>query len=325
MKENRIPFKRQFGVIIAESSMSNYNGDIDADNAPRTLSDGRGWISPPCIKHKIRMMIEDHKTPLWQEIVNSLDIKNPDHYHIFESPLKGFDCTTPQEAIKLLKKEIKTKGENIFLKYWDHRVFGATSLEGKEKISKGEDKEKTSKDKNKKTEKDDKNDSFKFKRTGCIQMPPLVSIDPVRLVTGTLTKANPLRKELYEKGDSDIAPLAYKVSEYDVFCGIYTINPNDAAKSNTAYTDIELFKFVLPHIFKFSLSALRSNMNMVKIYHASHESILGSFSESKFKTYCTPILKEGIDIPTSLDSYNIKSLDKVKAQFPKIEIRDLCN
>lgn len=304
--------KREFGLIFVESCMSNYNGDPDEDNKPRTLSDGTGLISPVCFKHRIREMIEDHKSPIWEHVKKLLDL-DEEHYHIWESPVKGYDVATPLDAKEFWSKLVKESGKEALLKrFWDQRVFGTTALE-----------ENKNKGKKKSQEEGEQDQHMKFIRTGCVAVSPLTSLAPIEIVSKTISKGNPLEDKLIEDAQGTLAPFSFKVGRHGVFSGFYVINPSKAHYTGTTKKDIELFKTLIKDALSVSISALRSGVRAVQIINAEHDSPLCSFNESAFLEFCRPeiidkdVLENG---STSLSQYKFKTLEQIQEKFPNVKV-----
>ena len=290
--------KRSIGMIIIEAIGSNPNGNPDEDNMPRTLADGHGLISPVCEKHHIREQLEDHNSVTWEYYKNMLDL-DEESFSIWESQLKGYDSESAKEAKVHWRKLIKDKGANALLeRFWDMRVFGTTMLEKKEK-------------------KDD--DGFVFTRTGCVSISPLISLKPVEVIAQTITKANPLREELLDKNQGDIAPFAFKADRHAIFVGTYVINPARAHLTGTTEKDIEVFKVLITKAFSNSTSACRPCVKEVQVIHAEHDNPIGSFNENELMNFCRPVPKcEGPS--TSMSDYSFVSIDDIKKQFPNINV-----
>ena len=289
--------KRMFGIVIVECDLSNPNGNPDEDNTPRLLLDDHGMISPVCMKHRIRELLEDHDSITWKYLQNKLDL-NEEEFFIWESALKGYDVDGPVEAKKEWDKLVKKNGPEALLKrFWDMRVFGTTALE------KGE------KGKN----------ALNFKRTGVATVTALTSILPLEIISQTITKGNPLRPKLMEKGQGDIAPFGFKIVRHGLYVGQYVINPFRAHHTNTSEKDIEVFKTLLPYAFSNSTSASRAGVRVVQAIHATHSNPLCSFNEGDLFNYCVPQTElEGPS--TSLDDYSFRSINDIQSAFPDIDV-----
>ncbi len=287
--------KRSFGVVFVESILSNYNGDPDADDMPRTLIDGHGLITPVCFKHRIRDLLTDHNGPTWEYLKTQLGLDD-DAYFIWESALKGYDVNTPLEAKnKYWQKMVKKEGyEYLIKRFWDMRVFGTTALE-----TKGED-------------------SLNFTRTGCVSVSPLISLAPVEIINNTITKGNPLEPKLMEKDQGTIAPFGFKVARHAVFSGFYVINPSKAHYTNTTEKDIKIFKSLIPYAFSNSTAASRSGVNVVQAIHVDHDNPLGSFNESEFYNFCRPTFEGGRSV--SISQYKFRTKEEIEKRFPDLTV-----
>lgn len=113
MRENGI--KRVTGLLIIEVRNANPNGDPDQESDPRNRGhDGRGLISAPSFKRKLRDLAEDQAGIVWKSLATGYP---PDEFQILES--RGRD-----------RKMIESMSKDEFQKkYWDARVFGNTFLE----------------------------------------------------------------------------------------------------------------------------------------------------------------------------------------------------
>lgn len=291
--------KRSLGVVFVESVLSNYNGDPDEANMPRTLLDGYGLITPVCFKHKIRDLLADHNGPVWEYLKELLGL-NDEEFFIWESSLKGYDAKNPIEAKeKFWQPIVKKEGEEYLSKrFWDIRVFGTTALETKGK------------------------DALKFTRTGCVTVSPLISLAPIDVISQTITKGNPLRPELMKKDQGDIAPFGFKVARHGVFSGTYVVNPSKAHYTSTTQKDIDVFKLLLSYSFSNSTSASRSGVRVVQVIHFNHDNPLGSFKESDVYEFCQPIVDESAkeNGSISISQYKFKTVEEIKERFPDIDI-----
>jgi len=303
--------KTQFGVVILDVVMSNPNGCIDSDNAPRD-----GWISSQCYKHKVRNLISNKEGVTWDYIKSEMDL-NDDNFNIFESPHKGFDVTSQKEAIKELKEMIKSDGDQIMSdRYWDNRVFGSLSLEKKPPSKKGSKKDSSS----------EEPVPISFKRTGVAQFTPLRSILNLNVIEGTLTKANSLSEDKIEDENSAIGSRAIKVVEHAVYFGYYVINPTDAHVIGTTNKDIDLLKFLMPHAFDCSTSACRAGINTLHVYHAETDSPLSSGDRFAFNNMVIPkAIDPDMYSSKSVEDYSFAAIEDLRKAFPNLKITDLKN
>src|SRR6516164_6414292 len=68
-------FNRGTGLLVIEVCGSNPNGDPDSEGEPRTLgADRRGLISPVSFKRKLRDLLSDHESPIWNAAQKKLQL-----------------------------------------------------------------------------------------------------------------------------------------------------------------------------------------------------------------------------------------------------------
>ena len=63
--------------VVYAAKLSNPNGDPDNDNAPRQNSEGFGYMTPECVKYKIRNVLN---------IMANFGEIDPDTNHLYCSP-----------------------------------------------------------------------------------------------------------------------------------------------------------------------------------------------------------------------------------------------
>jgi len=298
--------KRSTGLIVAECSMSHYNGDPDVNDAPRVTEDNYGILSPQCLKHRTRSLIADPKSVIWDHLKDKFNLSINTH-SIWESRLKGFDAKNAKEANDMARKLVREHGEEAaYKKYWDIRTFGCTALNEK-----------------------DSSDTFRFTRTGCISVAPLLTILPVEIIEQTIMKSYPLSDKYAKEEQCCPAPLGMKVARHGLFVGSYTINPRDAHKTKTTEEDIELFKTLLCASLSTITSSGRSGLRIIQVLHADHDNPLCSFNEQKFIKACTPeVVNESMldnGIPSrSIEDYILQIPEVVTEKMNGIKVVDLC-
>jgi CRISPR-associated protein Csd2 len=237
---------RGTGLIVLEVRHSNPNGDPDAESEPRTLDiDGRGLISPVSFKRKLRDLVADEDGPVWQLAADALRLgTNGDgrRYQILES--RG------RERDAIFKMDAGTFGNT----FWDARVFGNTFLED----IKGKDYKPGEKD--------------HFISTGVAQVGPGISIAPIEVERLTTTN----KAGVEEGKDRGMAPLGWRVVRHAVYSMPFFVNPMAARKTGCGALDIELLKFVIPHAYRNTASAVRPFVEVRHAWYAEHKSPLGS-------------------------------------------------
>lgn len=294
--ENSKVFNRGTGLMVIEVRHSNPNGDPDAESEPRTLDgDGRGLISPVSFKRKVRDLVADQDGPVWQEAKRLLKIAgngSSRQYGILESRGRKRDVIFNMSA------------DAFNGAYWDGRIFGNTFLED----IKGKDYEQGSKD--------------HFISTGVVQFGPGISVAPIEIERLTTTN----KAGVEEGKDRGMAPLAWRVVRHAVYVMPFFVNPMMARKSGCQALDIDLMKFVIPHAYLSTASALRPFVEVRHAWYAEHKSPLGSCPDSLILDGLAPKkIKGGADEPsTSIDEYAIPTELPPKVRGRLQSFDDLC-
>ena len=252
--------KRATGLLVLEAVNSNINGNPDFDADPRQRANGKGEVSPVSFKRKLRDIVEDHDSPLFQALPPKFS-GNPEHYCILES--RGRDRS-------IIKKELEEGivengfSQNAFLdstfvkKYWDARLFGNTFLE--DGGNKG------------------------FIKTGVVQFGMGLSVCPVNIIRQTNTS----KAGVQDGKNAGMAPLAYRVVEHGVYVMPFFVNPNYAHKSGCEEDDIELMKLLIPHAYDMNRSAIRPDIRVRHAWYIEHKNILGSCPDYLLLEALTP-------------------------------------
>jgi Cas7 group CRISPR-associated protein Csh2 len=299
-KKNNIEalFNRGTGLLVIEVRHSNPNGDPDAESEPRTIdSDGRGLISPVSFKRKARDLVASEDGPVWQEAKRVLNISTNGKgrkFEILESRGRNRDAISKMDASAFSDA------------YWDGRVFGNTFLENL-------------KDKNIKS-----GDKDHFITTGVVQFGPGISIASIEI--DRLTTTN--KSGVQEGKDRGMAPLGWRVVRHGLYVMPFFVNPMMAVKSGCTAEDVDLLKFLIPHTYRNTASAIRPFVEVRHAWYAEHASPLGSCPDSLILDALTPSKKDGkIDqASTSIAEYDIPDASRIPAPVRKRlkGIEDLC-
>lgn len=179
--------------------------------------------------------------------------------------------------------------------YWDGRVFGNTFVE--------------------------KEDKGKFITTGVVQFGPGVSLAPIEIVRLTLTNKAGV------EGDKDrgMAPLAFRVARHGLYVMPFFVNPSAAAKSGCNERDIELLKFLIPHAYSHTASAIRPQVDIVHAFYAEHLNPLGSCPDPLLISALTPRKTDKPNEPSlGLSDYQVPATlpDDLRSRLASFE--DLC-
>jgi CRISPR/Cas system type I-B associated protein Csh2 (Cas7 group RAMP superfamily) len=332
--------KRCVGLIVFEVWNACVNGDPDRDGCPRTRSDGRGTALDVSLKSKLRQLWTRHNTEYFQALVEQLGI-NPERFHICESWMHGVDTNDPVTARNAIV-ELSDNHAAFCDRLVDSRLFGTTflpegedpedetaemppsdddnaSADAAEKPKKGKGKKK----KNGTSNGDKVRKHLGLKRTGPVTITHAISVSPVAIEENTITKTAPLRMTHVASQQGDMAPQAKKYVVHGVYVARIFVNPMFTQQTGCDEMDIEFFKVTLPDMFAMTTSASRpgGSINMIHIWWAEHQSILGDFNEMKFWESLTPTRKDGSNEPsTSLDDYIIPTPEIAKLPYKVIDL-----
>lgn len=252
--------RRATGLLVIEVVNSNPNGDPDREADPRQRPNGLGEISPVSFKRKLRDLVEDHKSPVFQSLSEKFS-EHPEEYCILES--RGRDRKAIQKEMEN-GGDIKKFDQDAFLgskfvkKYWDARVFGNTFLE--EGGNKG------------------------YIKTGVVQIGMGISISPINIIRQTNTN----KAGVQEGKNAGMAPMAYRVVEHGVYCMPFFVNPNYAHKSGCTVDDIELMKQLMPYAYDMNRSAIRPDVRLRHAWYIEHKNVLGSCPDYMLLEALTP-------------------------------------
>lgn len=289
-------FNRGTGLLIIEVRHSNPNGDPDAESEPRTIdADGRGLISPVSFKRKLRDLVADQQGPVWEEVQAKLKIGvNGDErqYGILESRWRNRDAI------------FKLSADEFALAYWDGRVFGNTFLE----------------DITGKNFKPGEKDHFIS--TGVVQFGPGISVAPIEVERLTTTN----KSGVQEGKDRGMAPLGWRVVRHAVYAMPFFVNPMMARKSGCDELDIELLKFLIPHAYRSTASAIRPFVEVRHAWYAQHNSPLGSCPDSLILDALSPKKVKGDpnEPSTSIVEYEIPTKLPTDVNKRLAAFEDLC-
>jgi CRISPR-associated protein Csd2 len=264
---------RGTGLLVIEVRCSNPNGDPDAESEPRTLESGtRGLISPVSFKRKLRDLVADKDGPVWQMAESVLHLPhNGDarQYLILEA--RGRDR----------KKISEMDPEPFRREFWDGRVFGNTFLEAMEGERKGDH----------------------FINTGVVQFGAGLSISPIEIERLTTTN----KAGVQEGKDRGMAPLGWRVVRHAVYVMPFFVNPMAAGKTGCDCLDIDLLKFLIPHAYRNTASAIRPFVEIRHAWYAEHKNPLGSCPDSLILDALAPRKMKGDpeEASQSIDEYKI--------------------
>lgn len=272
-KNNGTYFNRGTGLLIIEVRHSNPNGDPDAESDPRTIDvDGLGLISPVSFKRKLRDLVADKECAAWQSAKTVLKLDDS-RFEILEQRYRD------------RKSIFDMNAETFKNTFWDARLFGNTFLED----IKDKNVEPGSKD--------------HFISTGVVQFGPGISIAPVEIERLTTTN----KSGVQQGKDRGMAPLGWRVVRHAVYAMPFFTNPMMARKSGCGAADLDLMKFLIPHAYRNSASAIRPFVEVRHAWYAEHSTPLGSCPDSLILDALAPKKAKGLeDEPSkSIGEYEI--------------------
>ena len=266
-------------VVLVSVKNANPNGDPLNGNRPRTDYNGIGEISDVCIKRKIRNRMQD----LGECVFVQSDERSDDGA---KSLKERAECL---KKIKDADEYAKTACE----KWIDVRTFGQVFAFN----------------------------DFNCKSVGVrgpVSVHQAVSVNPVEINSMQITKSvSGEKKKSGEKGSDTMG------MKHFVRFGLYeikgSINVQLAEKTGFSEEDAELVKKCLRTLFINDTSSARpdGSMEVLKVFWWKHNCKDGQYSSAKVHRLVHINLKDGIDIPSSVDDYEI-TVDRL----PELELFD---
>lgn len=266
-------------IVLVSVKNANPNGDPLNGNRPRTDYNGIGEISDVCIKRKIRNRMQD----LGECVFVQSDERSDDGANSLK---ERADCL---KKIKDADEYAKTACE----KWIDVRTFGQVfAFSG-----------------------------FNCKSVGVrgpVSIHQAVSVNPVEINSMQITKSvSGEKKNGGEKGSDTMG------MKHFVRFGLYeikgSINVQLAEKTGFSEEDAELVKKCLETLFINDTSSARpdGSMEVVKMFWWKHNCKDGQYSSAKVHRLVHINLKDSIDIPSSVDDYEI-TVDSLPELEPEI-------
>lgn len=266
-------------VVLVSVKNANPNGDPLNGNRPRTDYNGIGEISDVCIKRKIRNRMQD----LGECVFVQSDERSDDGANSLK---ERADCL---KKIKDADEYAKTACE----KWIDVRTFGQVfAFSG-----------------------------FNCKSVGVrgpVSIHQAVSVNPVEINSMQITKSvSGEKKNGGEKGSDTMG------MKHFVRFGLYeikgSINVQLAEKTGFSEEDAELVKKCLETLFINDTSSARpdGSMEVIKMFWWKHNCKDGQYSSAKVHRLVHINLKDSIDIPSSVDDYEI-TVDSLPELEPEI-------
>lgn len=262
---NKIDF-----VVLVTVTNANPNGDPLNGNRPRTTYAGNGEISDVCIKRKIRNRLQDMDRDIF---VQSDERKTDEYSSLSERAAESIGKTNNKEEYAAI----------ACAKWIDVRSFGQVFA----------------------FKKKGKNDEVSVGVRGPVSIHQAISCSPVDINSMQITKS--VNSEPTDgKKSSDTMGTKHYV-EFGLYKIKGSINVQLAEKTGFSEEDAEDIKEALRTLFINDSSAARpdGSMEVVKIYWWKHHNKIGQYSSAKVHNSLKITLKEGVQIPTSVEDYDI--------------------
>lgn len=272
--------KIDFAVLVKVAN-ANPNGDPLNGNRPRTTYTGNGEISDVCIKRKIRNRLQD----MGEEIFVKSSERSDDDFHSL-SERASENITSYSSSDDYARQACE--------KWIDVRAFGQVfafkSKDKKEGVSVGV--------------------------RGPVSIHQAVSCSPIDINSMQITKS--VNGEPLEGRSSDTMGTKHFV-EFGLYKIKGSINVQLAEKTGFSEEDAEKIKEALRTLFINDASAARpdGSMEVVTLYWWRHNNKIGQYSAAKVHDSLKVSLKEGVQIPASVDDYiiTVESLNGLESQI----------
>lgn len=282
---NSILTNRHDILFLFDVKNGNPNGDPDAGNMPRIEpNSNRGLVSDVCVKRKVRNYIE---------LRNLQPDEYGNDYKIFVRSGPALERKI-REAEQNVGKDAEEVVKWLCRKFYDIRAFGGVLSVGSE-VMKG---------------------SSHGQVRGPVQFTFAESVSPITPIDITITRCVPTKIDEEKKertmGSKFIVPYALYVSR------IY-VSPALAERYGFTKRDLDLLFEALQFMFEHDRSAARPEMNVRGIYDFEHvgtqgdnnseqnlrEAGLGCAHAHELFDGIKIKLKEGVEIPSSFEDYEI--------------------
>lgn len=265
---NKIDF-----MVLCTVSNANPNGDPLDGNRPRTTYSGQGEISDVCIKRKIRNRLQDMGENIFVQSSERSD--------------DGMKSLSERASANISGYKSNDDYAKFACEKWiDVRSFGQVFAF---------------------KSKNDKGIGVSVGVRGPVTIHQALSASPVDISSIQITKS--VNSESTDDGKKSSDTMG---SKHMVTFGLYvikgSINVQLAEKTGFSDKDAELIKNSLRTLFVNDASAARpdGSMEVIKLYWWKHNNKIGQYSSAKVHNTIKIILKEGVELPTSIDDYVIE-------------------
>lgn len=257
--------KYDFELFVTAAN-ANPNGDPLDGNRPRINYSGYGEISDVCIKRKIRNRMQQLGHPIFVQSDENAD--------------DGYRSLSERASAVINEKDRDKYAEKACETWLDVRSFGQVfAFKG------------------------DKNGVSVGVR-GPVSVHQAVSCSPIDIRSIQITKS--VNSEPAEKKSSDTMGMKHMVT-FGLYVIKGSINVQLAEKTGFSDEDAEVIKECLMTLFENDASSARpdGSMEVCRLYWWKHNCKCGQYSSAKVHRSVKAVLKDGVEIPSSFDDYEI--------------------
>lgn len=265
--------------------MSNPNGDPDNENAPRQNSEGFGYMTPECIKYKIRNVLN---------IMANFGEIDPDTNHLYcspdtysiESSIRECLGKKPSDFKKLTFEDELTMRKKLCNYFVDARWFGMvnTSYSSYNTLGKIE---------------------------GAFQLSFPMSYDPIRIASISNTRCC-VSSDDERKGNEKVPKNKdrtmgrFSVVEYGLYHMYIQTSTKAILRNGVTEDDLKLLIQTILHMFDDDMSSVRPSMTVRKVVVVHQNRNSGRVRPTDIEDAMVAKLKPGVNNPTSFNDYDLE-------------------
>lgn len=271
--------------VVFDAKMSNPNGDPDNENAPRQNSEGFGYMTPECIKYKIRNVLN---------IMANFGEIDPDTNHLYcspdtysiESSIRECLGKKPSDFKKLTFEDELTMRKKLCNYFVDARWFGMvnTSYSSYNTLGKIE---------------------------GAFQLSFPMSYDPIRIASISNTRCC-VSSDDERKGNEKVPKNKdrtmgrFSVVEYGLYHMYIQTSTKAILRNGVTEDDLKLLIQTILHMFDDDMSSVRPSMTVRKVVVVRQNRNSGRVRPTDIEDAMVAKLKPGVNSPTSFNDYNLE-------------------
>lgn len=273
-------------MILADATMSNPNGDPDADNIPRTNYAGNGYMTGYCQKSKIRNVLANHVA--FGELP-------ADEYRLYDSRknrsiqaavnevIAEYDVPTDNKKKKLdrdeLDKRVAAARNALCRTFADVRWFGLVNTAYAN------------------------TPNFSCIK-GAVQVGDAMTYDPVHITELSITRGIVAKNE-DEFDTKDKTMGRHSVIEYGLFHTLIQVSPAMAMENGVTWDDVNVLIDAILHMYEEDMSSARPSMNIRKVIAVYHSSRSGNCSRQTIEDAMVVKKKDGVTTPMFYGDYDV--------------------